>query len=418
MEERIRNSFSDSKVPFGSFYAIGSAEHGMAIPSPLPVAGDMVIESISKLTRDWPHANYRKRIAAGEIINSPFYTERTHFKASPPGMYIHVFREPFATIQCNEHDPHQHHIKQHQYGGVYRPASPTFLEIPESTRLSLRNAAKDAAVLASYASIDPSEMLALASIAESRKTVDSVCSILGRVIKIARKVRKLDIKGLGKELSPAELANRYMEARYALRPLIIDMDGICKGINKNTGIIRRTFRGKGERSHMVQDTFLNSNTGALYIQADWTRQTNYEVSAYAGVLCDVSYTNLTIFGADQLLETMWELVPFSFIVDWFATCGDWIAAQTPNAGVNQRASWVTVRETITSSVTMSAVRTTAGSHGYTDAAVEFPDAWFTQEKLVLERFAGTDSRVWPEWKIRVDAWKITDLGIILKNIFK
>jgi hypothetical protein len=39
--------------------------------------------------------------------------------------------------------------------------------------------------------------------------------------------------------------------------------------------------------------------------------------------------------------TVWELVPWSFVVDWFVNVGDWIQAVTPNPSVTVKGSWTT-----------------------------------------------------------------------------
>jgi intergrase/recombinase len=64
--------------------------------------------------------------------------------------------------------------------------------------------------------MDTAEILALATAAEGRKTVESMVSIFLRLTRIIKALKKLDAKVLRNEVSPKELANRYMELRYAI----------------------------------------------------------------------------------------------------------------------------------------------------------------------------------------------------------
>jgi hypothetical protein len=47
-----------------------------------------------------------------------------------------------------------------------------------------------------------------------------------------------------------------------------------------------------------------------------------------------------VWGVDQPLESIYELIPFSFILDWFFNFGNWIAMWTGNAGISPLASWI------------------------------------------------------------------------------
>jgi hypothetical protein len=148
---------------------------------------------------------------------------------------------------------------------------------------------------------------------------------------------------------------------------------------------------------------------------DVNRKIEYEVSARAGVLCDVTIDELTIFGVDQLAESLWELIPFSFIVDWFANVGDTIAALTPDAGVKQRASWVTVRENITALNSSGQIRNNATWPTSTVSCGAFE--WGYKEQ-VLERFVDPSVSTWPQSKLRLDGFKLLDLGIIARQILR
>jgi len=50
---------------------------------------------------------------------------------------------------------------------------------------------------------------------------------------------------------------------------------------------------------------------------------------------------------DDIAPTMWELVPYSFVVDWFCNISDILAAWSPHSEVRVLASWSKVVDLVT-----------------------------------------------------------------------
>jgi hypothetical protein len=204
-----------------------------------------------------------------------------------------------------------------------------------------------------------------------------------------------------------------MEARYAIRPLVYDLHGVAAALQKERGYERRTFRGYAEdRKYGEATTEVDSGP----IIDEWLHTKELVVSARAGVLCDVSISDISVFGIDQIAETVWELVPWSFVADWFINTGDWIAAHTPNAGVTQRASWVTVRRVLTSTQSVTGHRWDL-EEGITGGDLTRPLSRFSREELFLDRRINPSISTWPSSKLRLDGYKLADLGIMLRRLF-
>jgi hypothetical protein len=53
------------------------------------------------------------------------------------------------------------------------------------------------------------------------------------------------------------------------------------------------------------------------------------------------------FSGKNLLTLPWELIPYSFVVDWFANIGDFVGAITPSLGVKQLGTAATIERTNT-----------------------------------------------------------------------
>jgi hypothetical protein len=47
----------------------------------------------------------------------------------------------------------------------------------------------------------------------------------------------------------------------------------------------------------------------------------------------------------NVIPTLWEFLPYSFVADWFVNAGDWLAAVVPKAKVKRLAEWTTYHKT-------------------------------------------------------------------------
>jgi hypothetical protein len=110
---------------------------------------------------------------------------------------------------------------------------------------------------------------------------------------------------------------------------------------------RLVVRAGGSGSENLSATFVGKPT---YVGANASgNRTYYKSSRIAvGVLYDV--TNQTapealmgILGTRprDVPATLWEIVPYSFVVDWFVNVGDWLQAITPVPGITVRGHWAT-----------------------------------------------------------------------------
>lgn len=365
----------------------------------------------TKTVRDHVSSDFKRRIARGEIINHPFQSEETHVIYAQPVQISHHMMKS-TSLSCS---PSGSIKNQKKLEGPVVPPVPSYLGL--SLMDELKTSVMNSAVTQAHANIDVSSMLALATAAEARKTVDSVVDISNRAYRILKRVRKLDFRALKKEISLSELSDRYMEARYAIRPLAYDLHGVYSALKEEREYIRRTFRGYASDSVQLKDTLLNQPL-VWSMTSKWDRQATYTVSARAGVLCDVNISALTTYGVDQTAESIWELLPFSFVADWFANIGDTIAAWTPNHGVRQRASWVTVRETRTFTNTMTGAASSYASLGYVSATFSAGSTSQTKRELFSERITSPALSTFPQTSLRLDKYKLTDLGIMFRNIFR
>jgi hypothetical protein len=360
---------------------------------------------LNEQTTDVVTENFRSRCGDGEIINNPFLRKTQSDVWPPAGNYDFKVIDPDNSLRY-----------WWFRGPIYTPhdvetmeqASTAFSEIA-----ALRASVTNIAVTSAHANISESEIMALAAIGEGGKTITSMYSILRRALKILLAVKRLDIKALTGELSPKELSQRYMEARYAIRPLMYDAAGIMSAASKDRDKVRQTYRGHHEDSfsHEYGEQTVNL-IDSMYCKEN--RKFTYTVSARAGVLCDVSISDLQVWGGYDIVETIWELTPWSFIVDWFANIGDLLSSWSPDAGVNQRASWCTVKENFTFTTTYDDPWATSQTWNTT---AEMETQKHSRCETVSTRIVDPSLSIFPEIKLRLDGYKLADLAIILRQVF-
>lgn len=365
-------------------------------------------------TEDVVTENYRERIAQGEIISNPFLSHKTEIYGPDPTTVEIIRRDNYPVVV--QYRPYPYTV---EYTGlqIYLGPTPYTMSTKPSECDSLRETVKSLAVTNAHANVNEAEMQALATIAESRKTVDSLYEIIRKALKVFRAVRRLDLRRLKKELKPSEIEDLYMSFRYALRPLMYDAIQLTAALQvERASKVRQTSRGwakdsaSGQYDHGEQS--LVDGTACTYTM-DWT----YDVSARAGVLCDMTIDATTAFGVTDLIETGWELLPFSFIADWFANIGTTIAAWTPNMRAEQLTSWVTVKETFQCSVTAGSVTDyySPGQYMLLNTANVVPGEYSGKEVL-LQREIDPQLSVFPSVNIRLDTLKILDLVIVLRSL--
>lgn len=172
---------------------------------------------------------------------------------------------------------------------------------------------------------------------------------------IVRKNGKLDRRYAHKPLppeGPKDPAERlWLEFRYGWSPLVHDIVDQLKAINAQylrDDLVQQPFlrvlgRKSGDGTAVTQLSSPNNNGGSW--KGTQTLIHKVEVKAYAKyrVVNQSGVKNrLNDFGAFDIPRYMWEVVPFSFVVDWFVPIGDWLGAITPKVGVEVIDSGVTV----------------------------------------------------------------------------
>lgn len=146
------------------------------------------------------------------------------------------------------------------------------------------------------------------------------------------------------------LSSIWLSLRYGWSPLLNDIVTTAAALTLENrsgrfvarGKVKSTGEGSSSKSARFSPNFgLQHYTLSTKIERVTRGYVIYEYEA------DPLGDPLRRFGITHPLSTLWELMPWSFVVDWFINVGDWLLALESKVGVKILATGVTTREDAT-----------------------------------------------------------------------
>lgn len=359
--------------------------------------------------------NFRRVSAKGGIVMSPMSkttTEITCLPVSLNGYYIE------SRVQNSTTNPKLGWNWSRWHGD--RPGA-SFLNMSSfPSTPSISKDVRSLAVSNAFSNISLSEAQLWATLGEGKETIEMLYSIMKNVYNLIFRKKKF-LRKQTRRLSFKEITDHWMNVRYGLRPLYYEAIGLMRALHAEPPENQRqTFRGYS------QDSAETKSFGSL----DWKgfrfkteRSTRITVRARAGVLTDIDFMGAVhAFGLSEIPQSMWELVPMSFIVDWFANIGTVIASWSPKPGFKFLGSWVTVETEIKQTARVVEVSPYPAWSPTNDIAGTYknPSAPATPayQKITtsVKREINPSRPVFPSFDVNLDTFKLLDLAIILKQL--
>lgn len=276
------------------------------------------------------------------------------------------------------------------------------------------------AVNSAYGNINVGDLQALVFAGEGRETISHLTTVLSRFTKIAKAIRTGRWHTIapktyrkwrqgntqGKTMSIYNLIEEaWMEARYAWRPLIMDANAainLLKGQRSLTP--RQTFRGKDETSDSTSGNTSVSVHGFDF-EIEYTASSTSQ--ARAGVLCEAR-SSIGLgqeLGLFNVVDAAVELIPYSFIFQWFVNIGGLLNSLRPSGSYDVIASW----ETQVSNASCSGM-----IHARQDGNL-IKSVPFLANSDVRNRETGATSTLF-SIDLNIDLYKIADLTAILRGL--
>jgi len=197
--------------------------------------------------------------------------------------------------------------------------------------------------------------------AEMQKTLDTLRHPLKASFTALRNIPKiLRQKGsgnipLGQLKNVASGAsNQYLTWFYGLRTIMFDIEDIQKALSKK---ISDRVTGRGFQDDSTFSIDVVPCFSSQPYQADLTFRYDELVEFRAGALVQLdvvpSLSDNLGFSLRKVPEAAWELLPWSFVVDWFVNVGDSIGALQAAMLNKFLAQWITRKRTLKFTNTVS-----------------------------------------------------------------
>lgn len=290
---------------------------------------------------------FKKKSARGGLVFSPM--ERTHIIAeSSPGIHISS-----RINVCAPGEPPTNTKSRSNQGYLFSAVPPS-----NPVNLTFEGSVLSEAVAAAHAAVMEPAVESLVELAELPKTINSLVrlafSFRRRIfdVKSSRTFSVWYTRHFKKTVRNATLGDvldfisaRWLEYRYMFLPMYLTGKAIVDELNdKQPTPERQTYRAYARLP--VETSHTEKLVSASYASGKLITLTTRFVEARAGVLVEnvrrKPYTKAPGVMLTDLPSAAWELIPFSFVVDWFTNIGTFIAAHKPLVGCRKLGSWVTV----------------------------------------------------------------------------
>ncbi len=163
------------------------------------------------------------------------------------------------------------------------------------------------------------------SAAQGKQTVDmatnAIMSIGGAISDLKKgrftsAARRLGVNQKPSKLSEKDVAGRWLELQYGWLPLISDVYEAGKAFEAVSNPPRRQIQKVSLRRDSVGDASCSKTVWSCKGQNKDVMQIIYELSE------DISTPRS--LGLTDPATVAWELIPYSFVVDWFIPIGDYL----------------------------------------------------------------------------------------------
>lgn len=287
-----------------------------------------------KRTVDVVTPQYHKRRRQGEIIINPFSTFERTVSTSVTGIVLSsTCKSPTPPYVLTLNGP----ILMHWLGDYPR------------TRDLFSGAEVDKAVeIAStrcWADVNQAEAQLLVSLLEVKRTLSMLMRPLGNTLSFLAKVKKAkDAAGFSSLTLAQYIAREWLTYRYGWSQLYRDVTSVLKAVGrkekKGLTVARGTYTL--ERNQIVNSQAMPAGPGTeiYHLETTYTHKVFVKCGLFYDSELDVErYLGLSRY---NVLETAWEVIPFSFVVDWVVNVQSYVNALLPAAGVPVKGSYTTI----------------------------------------------------------------------------
>jgi len=182
------------------------------------------------------------------------------------------------------------------------------------------------------------------SLAEASKTSSLILGTAERLYRAYRAFRRGDLQRVARELniSPKKLHRSWLEYKYGWMPLLMDVKGAAELLAQHhvgrPPWVVGTGTAQDEDSdsrHVLDSTY---SSGSSYDES--ARRTRLVKVRIECEITNPLSSSIQQMGLTNPALVVWELVPFSFVFDWFVSVGNYLQAVTALHGLTVRRAFV------------------------------------------------------------------------------
>jgi hypothetical protein len=185
-----------------------------------------------------------------------------------------------------------------------------------------------------------------------------------------------------------KLSNLYLSVIYGLKPAISDFAAIVDELGTE-GRTWRRYKGTAAKKWHQEYSYTNGPSKITII-----REYKLMVKNQVMITGEDGHSTISNHGTINWLEAGWEVIPFSFVADWFIPIGNYLASQDLFTGVSVK-HW---HETVFYKEKYHITVRHSGSYG--DWSFSGGTQVFDGEKITCYRVIrdGSPNLPYPQWK--------------------
>lgn len=267
---------------------------------------------------------YHERSAKGEVIVSP--------------MHKHVYdasitsSEPFSIYHKGDECTHNYSNSERisKTLGIMGSTNSTYVDLTRPKSLASTSA---------WADVNSGIFQGAVFLGELRETLGFLRNPLNSLTRQFKKDHKRVPKGTNLHQF---YADNWLAMRYGLRPLIKDYQDALDAVDSLRKPLPDRFTARGYSAvNVTVPYYAETDVSIFGCKAEGI--ITQEGSVRTGILYQVDNRNTFGLSLHDIPIAAWELIPYSFVVDWFLNTGSYISAITPRIGVKVLGSWTTTQ---------------------------------------------------------------------------
>jgi hypothetical protein len=289
--------------------------------------------------------------------------------------------------------------------------------------------ARDNALIKAYSTMNSSPVMGGEILSEVGKSVNMLRHPFKSAVSLIWDIRRRKSRLIRSGLTAARAsAQAWLEYRYGWKPLILDSIEIMRSTMRIATESREGFRvarGSAKDGRTYAIPYDAPIIGGAWRVAGMKTGTA-EIAAHAGILYKQAPSSVPAeisrtlgLDARSIPGTLWELTPYSFVVDWFVGVGPWIEAVMPRSDISVISSWLTTVEKSSADFPRGTLTRTVGipPKTYVGHSNSAHFSWVTVQRVVDPSLSSTPVMTgkFPSLLHQVDATALL-LGSITKDL--